>query len=140
MKDFDMSNKFFYCDVIAGITEFVFAIKKHQLKRSTKLTNVYDLERIQAFCKQFAHICPELTIVERYLLSEGLAVISLLEAQKFGNHEINLAFTKEIAWFNFTTRATTYGPAYIGHIKNMITLRPHELEIAQLLWTENHRK
>lgn len=111
MKDFDLSNKLFYCDVIAGITEFALSIK--QFSQSSRESNPHDpsvsavhspnvctLENIHAFCQNFVHICPELAIVERYLLSEGLAVISFLEVQqrRSGDTEHPLHSTTTHSW------------------------------------------
>ena len=80
---------------------------------------------------------PALKIVSDYLFTEGLSVLGLLEAQKFGEFDLDMAFTKLITPLQFTTRGINYGPALVYHIQDMKHLRPFEETAIRTLWVSN---
>ena len=104
MNYFETCNEFFYHDVVAGLIELVQVYKQytseHQgiddgdqgngLSGSCKSPS---LESLQTFCLAHANKQPALKLVSEYLLSHGLAVIGLIEAQKFGKFDLDQTFT-----------------------------------------------
>ena len=144
MKDFDSSNQFFYHDVMAGLTELIIAFLKYH-SRETQDSQVpealtiqdVDILKVWDFCKSKSKYQPALSLVANYLFEEGLSALGLLEAQKFGDFDPDMLFTKLIVPLQFTTRGINYGPALCYHIRDMHSLRPHEESAIRNLWISN---
>ena len=142
MKDFDACNQFYYHDIFAGIIELLLAYNRHisylepESETSSDLmeTNISD---VRLFCLRHAKEQPALKLVVDYLLSDGLAVLGLLEAQKFSDFDLDQLFTKVIAPLQFTTRGTNYGPALVNHLLDMASARPHTKHTIRKLWVAN---
>ena len=92
-------------------------------------------ERIQ-FCDGTSRHNPSLKLVSDFLFYEGLTVLGLLEAQKYGDSNKDMLFTKILALLQFTIRGINYGPALVYHLE-MAQLRPVEHEAIQNLWVVN---
>eukprot|EP00794_Sanderia_malayensis_P010665 gene10665-11794_t len=96
-----------------------------------------DISKVWYFCKHQSKYQPELSLVANYLFEEGLSALGLLEAQKFGDFDLDMLFTKLIVSLKFTTRGINYGPALCYHIRDMHSLRPHEECGIRNLWVSN---
>ena len=96
-----------------------------------------NLSDVRLLCLKYAKKQPALKLVVDYLLSDGLAVLGLLGAQKFGNFDLDQLFTKIIAPLQFTTRGTNYGPALVNHLQDMASARPHTKQTIRNLWVAN---
>ena len=129
--DFISSNDFFLTDVLAGISELLLVCSKVTSKESDTIT----FTDLHSFCESYEDHHPEMKLIKQYLLRYGTCLIGLLEAQKFGNYDLNLAMTKMLCPLNFTTRATHYAPDTVGHIHNMEILSASEKEIGRFLFT-----
>ena len=131
MKDFD---------VVAGITELLLAYLKYENEdndyEAISINNA-EIEKVQEFCKKLAKYQPELNIIANYLFEEGLSVLGLLEAQKHGDFDLDMLFTKIIIPLKFTARGVNYGPALCHHIRDMELLRPFEETAIKTLWVSN---
>eukprot|EP00112_Aurelia_sp_Birch-Aquarium-sp1_P005482 Seg1622.9 transcript_id=Seg1622.9/GoldUCD/mRNA.D3Y31 product="hypothetical protein" protein_id=Seg1622.9/GoldUCD/D3Y31 len=143
MKDFVSSNEFYYHDILAGLTELFLAylafaneIREGSVPESTTL-NCINLSGVKEFCETMSKFHPALKLVSDYLFTEGIAVLGLLEAQKFGDFDLDMAFTKVITPLQFTTRGINYGPALTYHIRDMKQLRPFEESAIRSLWVSN---
>ena len=123
MKDSDSFNQFYYHDVVAGITELLLAYLKHRSKdensfhESNAMEGV-DIANVWEFCKEFGKYQPELKVIVSYLFEEGLSVLGLVEAQKYGDFDLDMSFIKLILPLQFTARAINYGPALCYHIRD----------------------
>ena len=143
MKDFVSSNEFYYHDILAGLTELFLAflafaneIQEGSFPEGTTL-NCIDLSGVKEFCETMSKFHPALKLVSDYLFTEGMSVLGLLEAQKFGDFDLDMAFTKVITPLQFTTRGINYGPALTYHIRDMKQLRPFEEIAIRSLWVSN---
>ena len=139
MKDFDTSNEFFYHDTISGLTEL--SIAYLQYKKNSPDTHI-SLQSIDArdliqFCDEQSANNPSLKIVSDYLLYDGRTVLGLFEAQKFGDFNLDMLFTKIIVALQFTTRGINYGPALVYHPLEMAQLRHVEHQAVENLWIVN---
>eukprot|EP00112_Aurelia_sp_Birch-Aquarium-sp1_P022304 Seg625.3 transcript_id=Seg625.3/GoldUCD/mRNA.D3Y31 product="hypothetical protein" protein_id=Seg625.3/GoldUCD/D3Y31 len=149
MKDFETCNEFYYHDVVAGLIELVRVYKQYanglqddindgdQGNRLDGFSESPNLDSLQRFCLSHANKQPALKLLSGYLLSDGLAVIGLLEAQKFGEFDLDQTFTKLITPLQFTTRGVYYGPALVNHLKDMYLARPHTKVTINDLWVSN---
>ena len=142
MKDFDTSNQFYYHDVIAGITELLLAYLKHRSKdensfHESNAVEDVDITKVWEFCKEYGKYQPELKVIDSYLFEEGLSVLGLLEAQKYGDFDLDMLFTKLILPLQFTVRGISYGPALCYHIRDMNLIRPFEETAVRSLWVSN---
>ena len=147
MDDFDLTNCFFYSDEIACITELCVAIRNFQKQTNvtpqnspeSNTTNPMTIEEIQTFCSANCKYSLTSQVVSKYLLTDNLYTLAYLESQKYGNLKLSHATDKFSVPFNFTNRASHYGPNTVGHIQNILRMRPHENEVSCSLWTENQR-
>ena len=140
MKDFDTSNQFFYHDVLAGLTELALAYIHHSnedLPTESASLKCIDIASIREFCDKFVQFHPGLKVITDYLFTEGISVLGFLDAQKFGDFELDMLFTKLVAPLQFTTRGINYGPVLVYHIRDMEQLRPFERTAVRNLWVSN---
>ena len=135
LDDFGSSNDFFLTDVLAGISELLLVCSK-----ASKESDTITFTDLHSFYESYEDHHPEMKLIKQYFLRNGPCLIGLLEAQKFGNYDLNLATTKMLCPLNFTTRATHYAPDTVGHIRNMENLSASEKEIGRFLFTFNRRK
>ena len=143
MKDFVAANQFYYHDILAGLTELFSAficyaneIEDEYLSGCTALSDI-KIDTVMKFCDKFSEFHPSLNLISNYLFYEGMAVLGLLEAQKFGDFNLDMVFTKLIIPLQFTTRGVNYGPALTYHIRDMEQLRNSEKMAIKTLWVSN---
>ena len=121
MKDFDTSNEFFYHDIISGLTELSIAYLQYENKSPNTHISLQSIDArdLIQFCDEHSAYNPSLKIVSDYLHYDGLTVLGLLEAQKFGDFNLDMLFTKILDALQFTTRGIKYGPALVYHLLEM---------------------
>ena len=160
MDDFDLTNKFFLHDEIAGLTELQIAVKRF-LKEKQACSSALEgdlnkstcelgfqftegmadsVDGLLKFCSEYGKVFPIIKIMVKYLFVDNMCTLAYLESQKFGNLSLNEATQKRAVPFNFTTKAVHYGPDYVGHIRNIVLARPHEKVASKFIWTENRRE
>ena len=114
MDDFDLTNDFFYYDLIAGLTELFIAVKRYLKKQSEHEYESLDVPQeqdpltfasLKDICTKIANKNPTLKIVLKYLLEDNLSTAGFLESQNFGNFSLNQSIQKLTAPLNFTTNA-----------------------------------
>ena len=151
MDDFDLTNDFFYYDLIAGLTELLIAFDKYNkdkiaFEQSNNAPQAANQEpdntevtfvSLKNFCAEFVVKNPILKMTLKYLFEDNLCTIRFLESQNFGNFELNQSLHKLTAPLNFTTNACYYAPDIIGHTANIETLRGWDKDALKLLWTTN---
>ncbi len=139
MKDFDSCNEFYIHDVISGLIELKIFYEKcrKELGLHLETANNSENESIRNFCNERSDKVPGLKIACDYLLRDGLAILALLEAQKFGDFELDTVFSKIVIPLQFTCRGTYYGPALINHMKDLTLAKQETKNFISELWVAN---
>eukprot|EP00112_Aurelia_sp_Birch-Aquarium-sp1_P026730 Seg9689.1 transcript_id=Seg9689.1/GoldUCD/mRNA.D3Y31 product="hypothetical protein" protein_id=Seg9689.1/GoldUCD/D3Y31 len=143
MKDFVAANQFYYHDILAGLTELFSAficyeneIEEDYLSSCTALSDI-NIDTVMKFCDKFSEFHQSLKLISNYLLYEGMAVLGLLEAQKFGDFNLDTVFKKLTIPLQFTTQGINYGPALTYHIRDMEQLQNSEKMAIKTFWVSN---